>query len=194
MDITSVLKNEVFRPLTTLVVPGMIAIGPYIILCQKSFQGVQEFASKNSTAYGAIVFIFILFAGLILEDIGGRWENYIADKLEAEDVKNRVYRIHKKIWRDYLKLNTQDQFIGQRYLRTIVTRFYFELAMTPGLIFFIIGFVWLNCRFPFTTPTGVGVVVIVTIGLIRFLYQEANTSASVLSTLRDAIIDGYRGV
>lgn len=191
MDPTSVLKNEIFRPLTSLVVPGSVALAPFILLCQNYSQGIQGFATKNQGAYAVVLFIAVLFAGLVLEDIGGHLEVRIADQLEASDKLNAVSPTHKEIWHSYVKLNTQDQIIGQRYLRTIVTRFYFELSATPALVIFLLGFHWLNFRLPFISSGGSIVVSVIVFALIYFLYTEAKRSASVLSTLREAIIDGY---
>jgi len=186
MDLMSALKNEIFRPLTTLVVPGFFAAWPFIMLCQRHFKAVNDFSRDNFGGYAAVLFVVILAAGLILEDIGGRLENRVSKSLEATDPK------HATIWRDYLKLNTQDQFIGQRYLRTIVTRFYFELTMTPALVFFLIGFHWLNCMYPFISCSGALIITIAVILVGTFLMIEAKRSAYVLSTLRQAIVEGYR--
>lgn len=185
MDVTSFLKNEIFRPLTTLVIPGSFAIGPFVILCQNHSKPISDFSKTNPNLYAAVLFILVLASGLVLEDLGGHLETKFSNDLEKENIK------HKLVWHDYLKLNTQDQFIGQRYLRTIVTRLYFELSMVPALALFLIGFLCLDFFDPFIRCSGAVVISILTIGLGVYLFFEAKRSVCVLSSLRETIIEGY---
>ncbi|MDE2105217.1 MAG: hypothetical protein KGL39_48780, partial [Patescibacteria group bacterium] len=80
---------------------------------------------------------------------------------------------------------------GQRYLRTIVTRLYFELSMVPALALFLVGFLCLNLFDPFIRCSGAVLISIVIAGLAVYLFYEAKRSVFVLSSLREAIIEGY---
>ena len=139
MDLSSSLKSEIFRPLVTLVVPGAIALGPYLIVARNYFDEVKTFWDDHPSAFVAVLAICILAAGTILENIGTAIE-----RLWDRRLNKRTGNKHDKDWHDYLKLEVKDEVIGQRYLRIAVTWLKFELAMLPALFLFWLGFLWVN--------------------------------------------------
>ena len=139
MDIDSAFKSEVFRPIVTLAVPGSIVIGPYILIVKFYFPSVNAFWNDHSSAFVAIVAVVVLAVGLILENLGSMIECDVLDEMiERKD------NVHRSKWNEYLKLEVKDEIIGQRYLRTILTRMKFELSMIPALFFFWCGLLWMN--------------------------------------------------
>lgn len=75
--------------------------------------------------------------GLILENWGSRLET-LWDRCLSKNGD------HRQTWDAYLSLKLKDEIVGQRYLRTVLLRMKFELAMVPGLACGMAGFLWLN--------------------------------------------------
>jgi hypothetical protein len=183
MDFISAFKSELFRPLATLVVPGGIALGPYVLIAGYYFPGIVSFWKDHPSAFVAILVICIVAVGLIVEDLGAFIERDFWDSKLARENEN-----HAAHWEQYLKLRLQDEVVGQRYLRTILTRMKFELAMVPAFFFFWCGLLWLNRLYHLWRPSRFallsGVLLIITI----YLLLESFRSASVMSTTRTLVI------
>ena len=183
MDFISAFKSELFRPLATLVVPGGVALGPYVLIAGYYFPGIVSFWKDHPSAFVAILVICIVAVGLIVEDLGAFIERDFWDSKLARENEN-----HADHWEQYLKLTLQDEVVGQRYLRTILTRMKFELAMVPAFFFFWCGLLWLNRLYNLWRPSRFallsGVLLIVTI----YLLLESFRSASVMSATRTLVI------
>ena len=183
MDFISAFKSELFRPLATLVVPGGVAIGPYVLVAAYYFPGVVSFWNEHPSAFVAIIVICILAAGLIVEDLGAFIERDFWDSKLARENED-----HTDHWEQYLKLRLNDEIVGQRYLRTVLTRMKFELAMVPAFFFFWSGLLWLNRLYDLWRASRFvllsGVLVIVTV----YLLLESYRSASVMSATRTLIV------
>jgi hypothetical protein len=183
MDFISAFKSELFRPLATLVVPGGVAIGPYVLVVGHYFPGVTSFWREHPSAFVAILVISIVAVGLIVEDLGAFIERDFWDSKLAKENED-----HSDHWEQYLKLRLNDEIVGQRYLRTLLTRMKFELAMVPAFFFFWCGLLWLNRLYGLWRPSRFallsGVLLIVTI----YLLLESYRSASVMSATRTLIV------
>ena len=188
MDFIAALKNEVFRPLVTLVIPGAIAIGPFILVAAYYFPQVTNFWDEHPSAFVAILIISILTVGLVLENLGSFLEWNIFDEiLDRRDPE------HKANWERYLQLWLNDEIIGQRYLRQNLTRLKFELSMVPGLFFFFCGLLWANrlyhlwrtSRFIWLSL----VILIVTVLMLFEAYRSARTLARTRSLIIEASVD-----
>jgi len=186
MDLTSALKNEIFRPLITIAVPGAVAIGPYILLVGHYVPKVRDFWSTNTYGFGFIVLFAILASGLILEDIGSRiewcWDRCL----------NRKIRGRRRAWRHYIQLKTNDEIIGQRFLRTIHIRFKFELSMAPAIFSFTIGLLWLNSIYGFWRACAMAWITLLLCGLVAYLLKESYDSADQLGDLHESITTAVR--
>jgi len=181
MDISSTLKNEIFRPLTTIVIPGAFSIAPFLAVLIHHFPKFRQFARADSVPFLLMLLFAITAAGLVLEDIGSRIEDCWDFHL------NKKYPGRREFWSDYLRLKIQDEYVGQRYLRTIYTRLKFELSMFPGLSIFLIGLIWANCltnTLAFWPMLGV---IAFVLAVIAYLVYESYNSAYVLGTLHKAI-------
>jgi hypothetical protein len=188
MDFIAALKNEVFRPLVTLVIPGAIAIGPFILVAAYYFPQVNAFWNEHPSAFVAILIVSILTVGLILENLGSFIEWNIFDEiLDRKDPE------HKANWERYLQLWLNDEIIGQRYLRQNLTRLKFELSMVPGLFFFFCGLLWANrlyhlwrnSRFIWLSL----VIIVVTVLMLFEAYRSAKTLARTRSLIIEASVD-----
>ncbi len=183
MDLVSGLKNELFKPLVTLAVPGSVALGPYIMVVCARVPQALAFWKEHDGAFSAAVVVAVLAAGLLLEDVGARietsqWDPRLRKQLAASSDE----------WHAYLRLRTGEEVVGQRYLRTIVTRMKFELAMSVALVLHALGLCWLNALHPTLTLCEMAGVAIAAIGLGAYLLWESYTSAYALVELRRDVI------
>jgi hypothetical protein len=87
MDFISAFKSELFRPLATLVVPGGVALGPYVLVAGYYFPDVISFWREHPSAFVAIVVISIVAVGLIVEDLGAFIERDFWDSKLAKRTK-----------------------------------------------------------------------------------------------------------
>ena len=182
MDVTSAFKNELFRPLTTVAIPGALSVGPYVLIAQHYAPAIRDFGDDHGGAFALAVIVCVLAAGLILEDFGSLLETKIDE---------RHYTAHpedKKDWEAYLALRLKDEVIGQRYLRTVLVRFKFELSMVPALFALTIGLIWIQGIFHVWNCTGIVLLCAFVLTLCWYMYSEAVTSAATLHRVRKAIL------
>src|SRR3954471_9223085 len=103
MDLTAPFRTEVLRPITTLVVPSTIAIGPFVMILEDYVDAVAKFRTDHTSAFAIFVVISVLAAGFIVEDLGASIElrgwDTILDKRNSS---------HKTNWDKYLKLQLND--------------------------------------------------------------------------------------
>jgi hypothetical protein len=183
VDFISAFKSELFRPLATLVVPGGVAVGPYVLVAGYYFPGVAFFWRDHPSAFVAIIVICIVAVGLIVEDLGAFIERDFWDSKLAKDNED-----HSDHWELYLQLRLNDEIVGQRYLRTLLTRMKFELAMVPAFFFFWCGLLWLNRLYSLWRPSRFALLSGVVLVLTIYLLLESFRSASVMSQTRTLII------
>jgi diacylglycerol kinase len=181
MDISSTLKNEIFRPLTMIVIPGAFALAPYVAVLAKYFPKFSEFMKSETNLFLVALLLATTAIGFILEDIGSRIEDSI-DWLLCKIKPGR-----KEYWSEYLKLKTQDDYIGQRYLRTIYIRFKFELSMAPALAVCLYGLSWANQLTNTWSQESMQKLTWFIVAIIVYLLVEAYNSAVVLGTLHKSI-------
>jgi hypothetical protein len=186
MDFVETFKSEIFRPVVTLVVPGAVSIGPYIIVAGYHIHRVREFWDEHPSAFVAIVVIFGIAAGLVLENLGAEIENLWDWILAKKDNQ------HNATWEDYLKLELKDEIIGQRYLRIVLTWMKFELAMFPALLSLWFGLMWVTCIYHTWSTWGFTKLSIFILGLAGYLLYSSYDSAKNLSGKRKLIIEAVR--
>src|SRR5207245_3973826 len=107
--------------------------------------------------------ITVIAIGLILENLGGRieavWDKFI----------NRNNNGHKDKLEAYLRLKVESEFVGQRYLRTVLVRMKFELAMLPALVSFAFGLIWLQSLYTLWTSLRFKMLLATIAGLFAYL-------------------------
>ena len=180
MDFVNVLKNELFRPVATLIVPGSLAFFPYALLIANINPGVVSVWEGHN---GVVVTMFLMVAlalGMVIENIGSLIEILIDGVLGDEHI-NR--------WREYLGLRVQDEIIGQRYLRTLVLRLKFELSALVAIPISYLGFLLLNQVSGYWSFFSMIIAAIcVFVGMIYLVYETYKSSKALDST-RKVIIE-----
>jgi hypothetical protein len=186
MEVTGVLKNEIFRPFASVIVPGSIAVTPYVMLLSHYVPTTEKFFLAHPNAFAAAMVVVIVAFGFFLENIGSRIETLIDNA-----IKKKV-PTHSTIWMEYLVLKMSDEYVGQRYLRTLVLRLKYELSMVPALVLLGMALIWLNCVYSiwqFYPMTGIifGLVVV-----ILWLVRDSYDGAKLLGEIRAALVAEVR--
>jgi hypothetical protein len=180
MELISAFKSELFRPLVTLLIPGGIATAPYLVLLIAFFPQARSFGHDYPSTAVAIALAVITGVGLVLEDWGSRIEYFWDVCLDRRNVDQT------KTWRKYLQLRLRDEIVGQRYLRTFLVRFKFELAMGPAWIAFAAGAIWLDHVTHFWTLSAR--FVLLPFALAVYSVYESYQTAKVMGDTRKLIV------
>lgn len=181
-EFTATFHSEVFRPVVSLVVPGFFAVTTISIAVWQRFPIVPLLVDAHPATAGVILFLVILTAGLILEDLGARLEPRFDDRL----CKVEGYERHIEEWYDYLRLAFEREPVGHRYLRSLVLRLKFELGMTFASFPFAFGGFFVKASLYWH-------VFLFVIPLIAFCYfwSEAKNSNKELSNVRHELLKKY---
>lgn len=132
MDPLKNISLDVNRIILQLLIPGIFALYPYILLFANRFNNL----SISDGYLGAIIFILSVSAGLVIEDFASQIESECWDKQNDSKFPER-----ENEWNKYLKFKTleSEMPIAQKYLRTILIRMKFELSFAIALLIMIIG-------------------------------------------------------
>jgi hypothetical protein len=147
---------------------------------------VARFWTEHPTAFGLILAVAILIVGFVFDEVGAMIE------VAWDALLKRRHKDHAIVWRVYLQLKLKDELVGQRYLRDVLTRMKFELAMSPALVLCTVGLNWINHIFG---PWSRCVMMLLSalLALVSlFLLWESYQSADLLSRTRGAIVDAMR--
>lgn len=184
-EFTAAFHSEVFRPIVTLVVPGFFATSTISLVAWQRIQVVPGLADSHPGTTGIIMFLLILSAGLVLEDLGARLEHRFDRSLCSVE----GYEHHSEEWYEYLRLAFTTEPVGHRYLRSLVLRMKFELGMAIASIPFGLGALALEIRRDWHIAL-ILVSVAVTVGL--YFGFEAKSSNKELSKVRRELLEEYR--
>jgi len=181
----SAFTNDVFRPLATLLIPGVIAISTWFIALLWQFPKLSDLVTRNHTESGFVLFLVTVFAGIVLEDLGARWEVQL-DGWADERTKNE----HSNNWARYLQTAFKSDPVGRRYARTLVLRLKFELGTAFGMVVAALGLIWL-------VTLGLGFRATLLLGLLCFVFaawllREAKDTHKVLSKTRAILVGDIR--
>ncbi|MGA9545193.1 MAG: hypothetical protein WBQ85_16575 [Candidatus Sulfotelmatobacter sp.] len=106
----SAFSSDVFRPLATLLIPGAIGLATWLIALLWRFPALEKLVAGNHAETGFVLFLAMVFAGMVFEDFGARWE-VLLDRW-ADD---RTDGQHTKNWNAYLQVAFKSDPIGRRY-------------------------------------------------------------------------------
>ena len=176
-DVFAAFGSEVFRPLVTLFLPGMLAVCPWIFAVGSLYPRAATFAGEDRLETTILVVLAALFIGLLCEDVGSELELVWDKRLDARNGQ------HTQEWYDYLRLTFQAEPIGHRYLRTILLRFKFELGTSIGAALSLLGIWWLPITYGNRAILS-GVV----LAILAFCYHEAHKGHELLSRIRHEIL------
>lgn len=181
----SAFTNDVFRPLATLLIPGAIGVSTWFIALAWHFPALNDLARRNHADSAFVLLLATIFAGMVFEDFGARWEVQLDRWADG-----RTNNAHTENWWTYLRTAFKSDPIGRRYARTLVLRLKFELGVAFSMISAGLGLIWL-------AVLGLGSSVVALLGLLCILFTawglvEAKETHKVLSKTRAALLEGIR--
>ncbi len=186
-ELFAAFNADFFRALATLIIPGSIALSSWSVALVLRFVSLNELVSKNHIETAFVLFLLVVFVGLVIEDIGSRIEAFMdgcADKTTNGQ--------HTKDWYAYLKTAFVCEAIGRRYIRTLVTRLKVELGTSLGLLVADIGLLMLYLNGFLSIPALI-VVVTLSVALAAYLgLVEAPSSHRLLAKARTQMLDEIR--
>lgn len=184
MDPVSGLKGELFRPLVTVLLPGLVAASPFMVIAVHRFPELAKIQG-SPVATGAMILFIGTLSGMLMEDLGSQVETFIWWLFLKTPKRDRE-------WEAYLRLKTKDEFVGQRYLDSVQLRLKFELNMIPAVLAVALGSVMCNRRCKLISPDHLNWWIALLIAVALYLLWEAKKSSLVLSDTRAEVISGYR--
>lgn len=140
MDPFSGLKNEVFRPLAAVVLPGMLALAPFAVIAANGLPEIARFYGEQPNWFLVAFVATGTIVGLLLENVGSSIERGIDRCMENEFLPG-----HDAVWLAYLSCGTVDNN-GRRFLAGIVTRLKFINSLMPALAFLGLGTIFLHIQ------------------------------------------------
>jgi hypothetical protein len=169
------VPTTVTRSVLTVLVPGLIAVAPWLLTLVQHTQATFGF-DKYPTLAHLMLFASVVVVGSIFEGVGSLLEVYWDKKLCSEmDVEGD--------WYSYLA--TKDSLVGHRYISRLVTTLYFELSMMLSVPTFIAGAsVLAVLRFSSLTWWSLILFGAGAITVACYFYWQANTTHRVLCTTR----------
>lgn len=181
MDPFAAFKNEVFRPIACLVLPGLLAICPFVVLLGRNDADVANYFEHQTL----ISYLFLLGAGtifgMLLENVGASIERGIDRCLENEYLTG-----HDKVWEEYLSADGTATN-GRRYLGTLVTRLKFINSLMPSYALFVLGVFVLISK---DHALILGVVVMSGISGLLWLFRVSIELSEAASNTRQRILVG----
>jgi hypothetical protein len=140
MDLLGAFKSEVFRPIASIVLPGMLAIGVFAVVLGNAVPEVRDVFQTQPLLFFSLLFGAATIVGMLLENIGSSIERGIDTCMEREYLFGSG-----AVWAAYLAAPCTDTY-ARRYLGTLVTRLKFINSMIPATTFFVLGLVALSLQ------------------------------------------------
>jgi len=160
-----------------------MAISSWFVFLLQRFPLLRDLVVTNHAEATLVLAMASVAAGLFVEDVGSRIESQYFDKRIEKLPK---YSAHSSEWNQYLRLTFKIEPVGQRYLRSVMLRFKFELGTAVALLSSGIGLLFTSltlCK----ALTWFGVCGSIAIYLI---FVEARGSHELLSEIRHEILKG----
>lgn len=187
MDFSAPFKNEVFRPIATLLLPGAVALLPYAAVLWYDYPGLRLFLESHPTGYSLVFLLLALALGFILEDVGSRIEGLIWDELIEKETRCQQSDWHLFLLMDPVK---DREMVGHRYLRTLTLRLKFELSIGLALLTAWIGVLWLDSiAILFSPPAVLWISSVLGIASGYAIWESYGTSW-VLAKIRHLLVTG----
>lgn len=110
-ELFAAFNADFFRALATLIIPGTIAISSWTVELMLRFASLKELVSNNHIETAFVLFVLVVFVGLVIEDIGSSIEAFMDGR--ADDATDGQ---HTRDWYCYLKTAFVCEAIGRRYI------------------------------------------------------------------------------
>lgn len=183
MNLIDLLNRELFRPFVTLLIPGVTALLPLALVAEVYNPGIFAFGQANPTLGLILGGMAAVASGLVLENIGSRFEVHVLDRIH--DKKNKEFL---REWDEYLGTRERADLVASSYLKSIQLRMQFEIGFGLALIVASGGLIWLNSLRCMWKPEVTALLVVCILVIAAYLLRESYTSAAVRGKVRKILI------
>lgn len=167
MDPLGAFKSEVFRPIASIVLPGMLSISTFAIVLGNSIAEVRELYDEQALVFFILLFGASTIAGMLLENIGSSIERGIDTCMDNEYLPGAG-----AVWSAYLACACSDSY-ARKYLGTLVTRMKFINSMMPATVLFMVGLLALNLQVGRWSWTHLFLVAAVLLLTVSWLFKSS---------------------
>lgn len=188
-ELFAAFNTDFFRALTTLVIPGSVALSTWVIALVLKFEKLRNLITANHVESAFILFVAVILVGMIIEDLGARIESNLDDR--ADEKTNGK---HFRDWYAYLRTAFVCEPIGRRYIRTLVTRLKFELDTAVGTLIAAVGMVVLWCWGYSSAGVMIAMLVVSVILICYLVLLEARATHRLLARARSEMVGAIRVV
>ncbi len=183
-DIFGAFNNEVFKPLVTRCIPGLVALSTWLVLLDSKSSAVHRLLQGGGWDVILLLAITAITAGMILEDVGTLVETKILDKRLKKRTKG--YDPDAE-WDEYMRVAYEIEPVGERCLRAMVLRMKFELGMAFALVSACVGLLYTGVGSHMALRLAGGLV-----ALMLYMLWEARSSHQALAEIRHELLKGIR--
>jgi hypothetical protein len=194
----SVFKAEVFRPLAVTVIPGALAISPWVFAFNDWFAGVGYYRDHREPVYYGALLLIAVAVGLLIEDIGSqieaRWfDRQLQKRFRKYTADHRFNCDVRDDWYAYLQLTFGEREpIGQHYLRSILLRAKFSLSFGISLLLALLAFAGLSVLNGWHVEFAAYVLLhIAALGIVAYCWFESYMGFETLAKTRRLLVDHY---
>src|ERR1700682_3826256 len=96
-ELFAAFNTDFFRALTTLIIPGAIAVSTWSVYLILTFERLKKLVEQNHVETGFVLFVAVVFIGLVIEDVGARIESFLDSRADR-----RTQGKHTEEWYEYL--------------------------------------------------------------------------------------------
>jgi hypothetical protein len=175
------------RSLLVVIIPGLIAIAPWMLWLASKIDGIGELYKNYATLLHASMLGLAIILGSIIE---GQ-----LSKLEVtwDKEREKTYKVRKN-WYDYLAHEFSAEPVGFRYLARMATTMYFELSMMAASAIALLGVALLLIEHAEGPWKGLSLIaLLIAVLAAQFFHNQAKTTHEVLCEGRKEINARLRG-
>lgn len=174
------MPTTLSRSLLTILIPGLIAICPWLLVIVQNTPAMLGFGKYDMLA-NALVFCAATVVGSICERIAACLEHRLDGEREAQ------HKVQEN-WSDYLYRKVDPEPVAFRYLSRLVTHLYFELGMLCAAPSFILGSVVLAWHYVPNLCVPLAIVgQSLAVGSCCFFYTQARGTHLLLCKTREEL-------
>lgn len=191
-DKLSSLGLSIDRVVIQLIIPGLVASFPFIIIFMNNFPFEKNLLLTNVSLLIPFVTVIALISGIILENAGSIIEVHCYDRRNEKKFKD-----YHETWNKFLILDYKGKEpSGHRYLRNILLRMKFELSFAFAMFPMATGLIILDSQHILIGSCILKIIlfILLPIGIAFYLLlKEAYDSSKVLAKTRQLLVNKYGG-
>lgn len=182
MDPFLAFKDEVFRPIAAVVLPGLLATSPFLIIACNAIVELRTFYLLQPLWFFAGMIGLGTIVGMLIEYLGSSIERGIDRCIDLEYLHG-----YDKVWMLYLSGDHSDTN-GRRFLSVTVTRIKFINSLMPALVIFSVGIITIHIQTGKWSHTSITVFCLVMTLFLAWMFRTSTEMSEVASNTRYCLL------